>query len=101
MSLHSAGIGSPDSVRRYQSRTDSTFASCPDTVIMSAFLTLAAASAATRSSKRAAWGAWAIHQMTRYELFLMPHAPLRSGLSEGRCRIGPAAVPCGATGVRG
>src|SRR5439155_5305806 len=45
-SRHSAGIGSPELLRRYQSRTASTCTSSPDIRIMRAFRTLAAASAA-------------------------------------------------------
>src|SRR5256712_2870798 len=64
-SRHSAGIGAPDSSRRYQSWTWSTLTSRPDIVTLRALRTVAAASAATWFSKIAAYGVWDIHQRTR------------------------------------
>src|SRR5207245_2890629 len=55
-SRHSAGIGAPDSSRRYQSWTWSTLTSRPEIVTMRALRTFAAASAATWFSKMAAYG---------------------------------------------
>src|SRR2546426_8820031 len=64
-SRHSAGIGAPDSSRRYQSWTWSTLTSRPETVTMRELRTFAAASAATWFSKIAAYGVSDIHQRTR------------------------------------
>src|SRR5439155_19438959 len=64
-SRHSAGIGAPDSSRRYQSWTWSTLTSRPEIVTIRALRTFAAASAATWFSKMAAYGVWDIHQRTR------------------------------------
>src|SRR5207249_8872421 len=68
-SRHSAGIGAPDSSRRYQSWTWSTLTSRPEIVTMRALRTFAAASAATWFSKIAAYGVWDIHQRTRKYVF--------------------------------
>src|SRR3989449_2928801 len=69
-SRHSAGIGRPSSSRRNQSTTVSTSAFAPLNVTRIAFRTFAAASAATRFSKTAAYGFFDIHQTTRKRVLL-------------------------------
>src|SRR5207237_10004046 len=65
-----AGIGRPSSSRRYQSTTSSTYVAGPLIATRIAFLTFAAASAATRFVKTAAYGDFDIHQITRYIVLL-------------------------------
>src|SRR3989442_10727481 len=67
---HSAGIGRPSSSRRNQSTTVSTSVFAPLNVTRIAFRTFAAASAATRFSKTAAYGFLDIHQTTRQRVLL-------------------------------
>src|SRR2546428_7156354 len=67
---HSAGIGRPSSSRRNQSTTVSTSAFAPLNATRIAFRTFAAASAATRFSKTAAYGFFDIHQTTRKRVLL-------------------------------
>src|SRR3989454_1480107 len=69
-SRHSAGIGRPSSSRRNQSTTVSTSAFAPLNATRIAFRTFAAASAATRFSKTAAYGFFDIHQTTRKHVLL-------------------------------
>src|SRR5256884_5408518 len=69
-SRHSAGIGRPSSSRRNQSTTVSTSAFAPLNATRIAFRTFAAASAATRFSKTAAYGFFDIHQTTRKRVLL-------------------------------
>src|SRR3972149_2285900 len=81
-SRHSAGIGWPASSRRNQSSTSSKFVSRPEIVMIKAFRTFAAASAARRLSKTAAYGDLDIHQTTRkWVRFADPKA--RFGLDRG------------------
>src|SRR2546428_2895818 len=67
---HAAGSGRPSSSRRNQSTTVSTSACAPLTATRIAFRTFAAASAATRFSKTAAYGFFDIHQTTRKRVLL-------------------------------
>src|SRR3989441_3751701 len=69
-SRHSAGIGRPSSSRLNQSTAVSTSAFGPLNAPRIAFRTFAAASAATRFSKTAAYGFFDIHQTTRKRVLL-------------------------------
>src|SRR3989475_10692026 len=103
-SRHSAGIGRPSSSRRNQSTTVSTSAFAPLNATRIAFRTFAAASAATRFSKTAAYGFFDIHQTTRKcvllgaarRLFVATSVPIPSASeSEGVVwtAIGPREYP--------